>query len=140
MAGISFKDYYVKELSYKRNENFSPEIEAISAPLDADFGYSIKDDGKAYVEFKLTIGNLTAINSGFEVKVNVVGEFSYHKEESDDISFDDFIQENAIAILYSYVRPMVSDIILRANEFPNYILPVINVRKLIESCREEKEK
>lgn len=138
MAGLSFTNYYVKELSYKRNENFNPEIRSISAPLDADFGYNISD-GKAYVDFRLTVGNLIEENSGFEVKVNVVGEFSYHEEESDGITFDDFIQENAIAILYSYVRPMVSDIILRSNEFPNYILPVINVRKLIENQRKNKD-
>lgn len=137
MAGISFNDYFVKELSYKRNENFDPKNGKLVAPLDANFGYNI-NEGKAYVDFKLTLGNLTDLRSGFEVKVNVVGEFSYNEEESDGISFDDFIKENAIAMLYSYVRPMVSDIITRSNEFPNYILPVINVRRLIENHRKNK--
>lgn len=138
MAGISFNDYYVKELSYKRNENFDSKMGKVIVPLDADFGYNI-DNGEALVDFKLTLGNLTDINSGFEVKVNVIGEFSYNEEESDGITFDDFIKENAIAILYSYVRPMVSDIIARSNEFPTYILPVINVRKLIENQRKNKD-
>ena len=66
--------------------------------------------------------------------VNIFGIFSYDSEEieSYDIGFETFIKESTISILWSFIRPFVSDLILRGNKFPNYILPVINVAKLVK--------
>ena len=49
-----------------------------------------------------------------------------------DISFETFLKENGLAILWSYIRPIVSDMITRGNEFPNFLLPVINIKKMLE--------
>ena len=135
MASISFDSYVLSELSYKVNPNYNNDLKEIDVTPDLDFGINIsKENSKIATKLNVTLGSLTEEDAGFMLTVNIFGIFSYDSEEieSYDIGFETFIKESTISILWSFIRPLVSDLILRGNKFPNYILPVINVAKLVK--------
>ena len=134
MSSLHFSDYYLNELSYRRNSNFNPSDNIISLEPTITANIEIeKDDNRGFVNLYVKHGELSDETAAFEVIVDIVGEFTYQLDESEfDISFETFLKENALAILWSYIRPMVSDLITRGNEFPNFILPVINVKQMLE--------
>lgn len=131
MAGISFEDYYIKEISFKRNDSYQGNERV---ELDTDFNcvINIVDATNAEVVLNSKIGDSSKINSPFEVIGNIAGHFSYNHEESNGIAFERFLSENAVAILFPYLRNLISEVSLKSNEFPPLILPVINVVKLLE--------
>lgn len=133
MSKLQFEDYYLKELSYKRNDSFNNSKEINLMPkLSAQIVIKKKND-TAYIDLLAKHGNLDDPASAFEVTINIVGIFKYSNEDPEyTITFENFLRENGLAILWSYIRPMISDIISRGNEFPTFILPVINVRKMLE--------
>ncbi|VMY41725.1 preprotein translocase subunit SecB [Streptococcus pneumoniae] len=63
----------------------------------------------------------------FSFDVSIVGYFEFDVEESDGIQFKDFLKTNAIAILFPYLRTIVSDLTGKSNRFPNYNMPVRNI-------------
>lgn len=130
MAGISFEDYYVNDVSYKRNNSFDGDR---TVELKTDFYciINIINDVDAEVILSSKIGD-SKINSPFEITSNIVGCFTYNQEESKGTTFERFLSENAIAILFPYLRNLISDVSLKSNEFPSLVLPVINVVKLLE--------
>ena len=65
----------------------------------------------------------------FEMKVVVVGYFSIGVEKDNDIAH---YQANAIAILYPYIRAIVSTYTASANVTP-LILPTVNVNKFLKN-------
>ena len=133
MAGISFEDYFLNEISYKKNQKFSEAEGLINANLALNVGINInKKEEKAVVNMIITVGDLQDSNSGFETKIDIVGLFNFNQAESDGKEFEEFMSANAVSILYSYTRPYISDLIAKGNEFPRFLLPVLNINKFIE--------
>lgn len=132
MAGIGFEDYYIDEVSYKKNHSFDSSG---TVDLNTQFNCIINMVNNDYAEVNLTakIGDLTVIHSPFEITVSIVGQFIYNVDESDALSFEKYLTENAIAILFPYLRNVISDISAKSNEYPTLILPVINVVKLLKN-------
>ena len=133
MAGISFEDYFLNEISYKKNQEFSEAEGLINANLALNVGINInKKEEKAVVNMIITVGDLQDSNSGFETKIDIVGLFNFNQAESDGKEFEEFMSANAVSILYSYTRPYISDLIAKGTEFPRFLLPVLNINKFIE--------
>ncbi|MBK0348916.1 protein-export chaperone SecB [Aerococcaceae bacterium zg-ZJ1578] len=134
MSTLQFTDYFLNEISYKRNPNFDSSIGKINLQPEISAQLIIKkEENIAYVNLQTRQGDLNAVNSAFELIIDIVGEFKFEYDSLEfDIEFETFLKENGLAILWSYIRPMVSDLITRGNQFPNFILPVINVKKMLE--------
>lgn len=134
MSSLQFENYFLNELSYKKNADFDSNVETIELYPEIYAHIVVnKNANHAFVNLNTRQGNLERSDSAFELTVDIVGEFSFEYDDTEyDIEFETFLKENALAILWSYIRPMVSDLITRANEFPNFILPVINVKKFLE--------
>ncbi|MHB9781505.1 preprotein translocase subunit SecB [Streptococcus sp. 10F2] len=133
MSSLKFKDYFLNELSYKRNSNFDPSVEVLNLKPELSAAITIVGDSKAYINLNTKQGDISLTDSAFELVVDIVGEFEFDYDPSEyDIKFENFLTENGLAILWSYIRPMVSDMITRGNEFPNFILPVINIQKMLK--------
>ena len=80
------------------------------------------------INYKLVVDvfeNALENNKPFEMKVHLTGYFITEGENPE------IFKANAIAILYPYVRAIVSTYTANANITP-LILPAINVNKLIE--------
>lgn len=133
MSSLKFEDYFLREISYKRNHNFNNSENIDLTPELSAHILIDKKENIGTVNLKTVQGSLDNENSAFEIVIDIVGQFGFENDPTEfDIPFETFLKENALAILWSYIRPMVSDLLTRGNEFPNYILPVINIRQLLE--------
>lgn len=134
MAGtvLEFKDYAVKEQSYKKNEKFKKTGQSIT--LNPQIDLNIENDVKKdsiLVNLGVRIGSLT--DDPFEVIVQVCGKFVYHIEkDTNHVGVDTLIRSNAVAILYPYVRSLVSGLTNTSNEYPAFLLPTINVAQVLK--------
>ena len=135
MAGIRFTDYYFNELSYKMNPNFNHTTTELNITPALELGINIsKSKSEVITKLAVTLGDFNSEDTGFVLAIEILGMFEYDDAEIQEynIQFETFIKESTISILWSFIRPTVSDIITRGNRFPNYILPVVNVKKMIE--------
>ncbi|MDW4255971.1 pretranslocase subunit SecB family protein [Staphylococcus saprophyticus] len=126
MAGINFLNYIVDSMYYKTNPNFdlkSKEI-IINEEIYADINI-IEEDETAMITLQAKLEESEEVPFSFDV--SIVGYFEFDVEESDGIQFKDFLKTNAIAILFPYLRTIVSDLTGKSNRFPNYNMPVRNI-------------
>lgn len=122
---LKFLSYKVNEVTLKTNEEFVEEKEG--TPISLSIKPTITIEEKK-MNIKLTVEifkNAKEKNYPFEMIVETTGFF-----EAEDEKPEKFVK-NAIAILYPYVRALVSTYTANANINP-LILPAINVNKLIE--------
>jgi|LGOV01.1.fsa_nt_gb preprotein translocase subunit SecB len=86
-------------------------------------------DNFALVTLKTTIfENAEENNCPFTMMVVISGIFEFTNKES---IRNELLEQNAIAILFPYVRAIVSTYIANAN-IPPLILPTVNVVKMME--------
>ncbi|WP_353462663.1 protein-export chaperone SecB [Mammaliicoccus sciuri] len=128
MAGLSFINYVVDEMYYKTNSSFElPEGESIKINEEFRAEIVISSKSDAVVAIQCTLEEDKKIPFSFDVKI--VGYFEYNSEEADDIEFQDFLKANAVAILYPYLREVISNLTGKSNSYPNYNLPIKNISK-----------
>lgn len=126
---LKFNNYIVNEIKFKSNEKFVLGDNGTS--VDLNIVPKIKTNKK-----NMDITLVTEIFKGaeehnypFEMTVSLTGQFECEGEAPEK-----FVK-NAIAILYPYIRAIVSTYTASANVNP-LILPAINVNKLIENNKE----
>ncbi|MTV19529.1 protein-export chaperone SecB [Staphylococcus delphini] len=134
MASIGFKNYNFRNFSYRVNEKL--EIENIDRfEVESDFSAKIAfEDNQAYIIMDCQIGN-DDINCPFIINVELTGVFDieFEKDDEQDIEqLKELLSQNAIAILYPYIRSLVSDITSKANSFDTFIMPVANIAKVMK--------
>lgn len=135
MATINFDDYFIDELEYKKNKSFDNEnTETFDISNDFSATIAVKQN-IGLVSLYTKLGNLDNPSSPFFIKIILRGlfEFQMGEEEGDfnDQKFKNMLSSNAIAILYPYLRSLVTDITTKSNEFPPYILPVTNFAQML---------
>lgn len=130
---LIFKDYIVNTVEYKRNPKFKKDKNEI--PVELSITPLIESNEK-----KLKVTLETKIfesseenNYPFEMAISITGNFEAEGDEPRKF------EKNAIAIMYPYVRAIVSTYTASANISP-LILPAINVNKLIEEQEENRKK
>lgn len=128
---LKFSNYIVKEVYFKRNENFSEQPVNISLNISSQ---TIINGNQMEINLITNIFEDSEKNNyPFEMKVNLSGYFEATEPEK--------FKANAIAILYPYIRAIVSTYTASANIQP-LILPPINVNALLrnnEKNKNEKE-
>lgn len=127
---LKFNNYIVNEITFKNNKNYIQKKE----------GILVKFNVNPEVEINKNLMNVTLVaeifkgaeeyNYPFEMTVSLTGQFECEGEAPEK-----FVK-NAIAILYPYIRAIVSTYTASAN-VNALILPAINVNKLIEDNKEE---
>lgn len=86
------------------------------------------------IELNLTVfDNMEEKNYPFNIKVKVLGRFAIHGENIENFEI------NGIAILYPYLRAIVSTYTANSN-IPTLILPPINVSTYMQKEKEKKYK
>ncbi|WP_334352017.1 protein-export chaperone SecB [Companilactobacillus sp. HBUAS56257] len=132
MAVLNFNGYTVKEMNYTKNDNFKNDSEIALKPK-LKFNNQIKND-KIVVEISASIGSLKDNRIPFKASCSLEGTFEYiSSEDESNIGPDSLIRNNAVAILYPYLRATISNLTSQSNEFPAYILPTVNVAKLLKN-------
>ncbi|ECR3484335.1 hypothetical protein HB897_06985 [Listeria seeligeri] len=131
MAAITFEDYFIEEAKYSRNKHFNPDTTEIN--LGTEFSAKINASNKeALVALNVVVGSLEDDNQPFFIEASIKGIFTFEDDEAQGISFDSYLKNNSVAILYPYIRSLVSDLTSRSNQFPAFYLPVINIAMYLE--------
>lgn len=126
---ITFLDYKVNNIEFKNNDDYNGE--EVDIDFDVSAHYHISDDGEEMIVVLNT--NIFEPKAGkiypFRMSVEIEGYFrSNFGEEEQEIGK---YGKNAVAILFPYVRALVSSFTANANVTP-LILPTVNVNKLLE--------
>jgi len=132
MAVLEFKSYSVNELSYKKNDLYQGTRQNINLDPEINIKNTLEQDS-IIVTVNVQVGSQTDKQTPFMVTASISGEFAYHEnEDHNQVGVDTLIKKNAVAILYPYVRSLVSNITNASNQFPALILPTINVTQVLE--------
>ena len=129
---LKFRNYTVNEIYFKRNENFKSNED--KTPIDIEIlpKANIEDNLLNIILMVKIFNNAEEKNYPFEMNIKITGEFETKGDEPRK-----FIK-NAIAIMYPYIRAIVSTYTANAN-INALILPAINVNKLIDDQEEKKD-
>jgi preprotein translocase subunit SecB len=127
---LRFKNYIVKNVNFEYNEDFKDDSAKLDIEIDRNIEY-IKNE--MIVTLMVDLFSRTEKKYPFKMNVEVKGFFQIENND-ENINFE----PNAIAILYPYVRAIVSTYTSNANVMP-LILPPVNVNKLLEE-KEKEEK
>lgn len=135
---LRFEKYIVKEIFYKTNEKCKKKREI---ELDFDFDtdmYLDVDNNKLVVQLSADIfRDAQKNNYPFEMKVSINGYFSMDtKVENIDVRM---FEQNAIAILFPYLRAIVSTYTANANVAP-VLLPAMNINAYMRKKYKNGEK
>lgn len=123
---LQFQNYTVEELFYKRNDVTSKESQFDITPV---FSQKLMTTGENLYDMRLSVEISPSEDAPtpFHLKVTIVGHFSYEDEDPniDPKVKDCLINQNTVAILFPYLRAIVSSVTTNAN-IPTLTLPVIN--------------
>lgn len=138
IANLEFKNYFIKEINFKSNEKFIfPEK---GMPIEIDFDYDIdfnidsKSKAIAFVSLKVDLFKKSE-KKPFCLSLTVTGIF-----ESENLTKDEFekmCRTNALAIMFPFVREIVS-YITKSSNFPPLLLPPINIIETLKKKESQK--
>lgn len=120
---LIFNKYIIKEIEFKYHEEFKEKPIDILFDIDKETKYIANKNMIVDLDVRIFEDNE---EYPFYMKVVLRGFFTIENNE-DNINFE----PNAIAILYPYIRSIVSTYTANANIMP-LTLPVINVNKLLK--------
>ena len=125
---LRFDKYIVKSISFQANEKCYCMDDQVELDFDFDIRSSIEEN-KLIIELSSIIfPNAVTQNYPFEMEVVLKGFFSIDSADNNvDISF---FKTNAVAILFPYLRAIVSSYTANANIAP-VILPAMNINEYI---------
>ena len=124
---LRFDKYIVKTINFEINEEFLSQNKNVNLDFDID-AKSLSEGNRLIVELRAQIFK-DAVKRGYPFEMNVVlkGYFSMVSEGKIDISI---FETNAIAILFPYLRALVSSYTANANVTP-VLLPAMNINEYI---------
>lgn len=125
---LKFKNYVVDLVEFKSNFNFSGEDKNIDFDLNTNYNF---EDNNFILELEMIIfPNAEENDYPFSMKVKLMGLFEVESQATETEKIN-FTEKNAIAILFPYLRALVSVYTSNAN-IGTTILPPINVVKYLE--------
>ncbi len=131
-SSLVFNNYIVNNVNFKYNEKSSKESWQLTFEVHNETRYN---NEKNRMQIRLSVNIFKGIvDAPFYMDVTITGDFRLNGEE--DISK---YEANAIAIMYPYLRAIVSTYTSSANINP-LILPAINVNAMLENSKKEEKK
>ncbi len=137
-SSLNFIDYIVNFIEFSRNDDFEDGKTNLDFHINRKVDYLEDEDNTMLVTIEVTIfDNPKVKNYPFSMKLNVTGIFELENVDMDKrVSF---AEVNSVAILFPYIRSLITTYTSNANIQP-LILPPINVLKLIEKEERAKKK
>lgn len=130
---LRFKNYIVESIDFKSNFNFSGEEKSIEFDLENDYEF---EDNNFILTLEMEIFPDAEKNDyPFSMRVRIIGLFEVESELTEKEKID-FAEKNAIAILFPYIRSLISVYTSNAN-IGTTILPPINVVKYLENKKKK---
>ena len=133
-SSLKFKNYVVDSIDFKSNLDYS----GTETELDFDIDSECKFEEDTFI-LRLEISifkDAKQNNYPFSMRVSLLGLFEFDS----DLNIETrtvFAEQNAIAILFPYLRAMISVYSSNAN-IGTILLPPINVVKYLENKRKNR--
>ncbi|AND83756.1 hypothetical protein GTH52_09610 [Clostridium tyrobutyricum] len=137
-SDLIFQNYEVEKIEFYNNLNFDSKNN-INIDFDIDSNINFSDDNSGFLlrlsvkVFKDAIKN----NYPFSMNLSVIGMFKLDTSNKEKIST--FAEVNGVAILFPYVRAIISTYTANAN-VPPLILPPVNVINYLKSKKKNPKK
>lgn len=136
MATLKFENYFFRNFSFNENENFDNKSEGFYVDFVPSAEINIvTEKNTAIVILESGLGNPDKRNCPFFGSVSLVGIFriEYNKDDEEDSDLaEKLLIQNTLAILFPYLRSFISDMTLKTNKYPPFILPPINIIEMVE--------
>lgn len=130
---LIFKNYVVEKVEFKANFEYSGEDRKIDFDFNSNYTF---DNNNFVLNLETIVFPKAKINDyPFTMKVNLIGLFEVESETTEKDKID-FAEKNSIAILFPYVRALISVYTSNAN-IGSIILPPINVVKYLENKKKK---
>lgn len=133
-SDLKFLDYTVDKMNFKYNHDFKEESVEIQMKADSKISYAKPNEEKpnlSQVAVKLSLNvfeNPVENNYPFSLYVEVTGYFEIN--HPDEKFREHLIEKNTLAILFPYVRSLISTITANSN-VQSLNLPPLNINKLV---------
>ena len=128
---LSFINYQVKEVLLKQNDSFNSDGQPIEVKFDVEHETEISNNIMKINLIVTIFNNAEENNYPFYIKVKLEGKFGV---EGDNI---EMFEINGIALLYPYVRSIISTYTANSN-IPTLILPPINIHEYYKKISKRK--
>lgn len=129
-SALELKGYFVKKIFYEMNEKFDFSKET-QVSVNPKFKREINkiDENLVSVDLSVEIKGEEKQELPFLIDIRIQGIFYFKNwEEGNNKAV---IENNAVAVLFPYIRTLVTFVTSNANMTP-YIIPVMNIVALFE--------
>lgn len=123
ISKLTFCDYKINEILFEANNDFEPKM--VNLLLNVEKNIEYVESNTMNVNIIISVFEKSK-EYPFYLRINLTGMFIINPSEN-NINYE----KNAIAILFPYIRSIITNITSQANVQP-LILPPININKLIE--------
>jgi preprotein translocase subunit SecB len=127
ISRLIFKNYSIDSLSFEKNNSFSHKKVNIDFDISSDICTHVETSSATVTLILEVFNSYLKKDYPFHLKMSVSGYFSVEPLVNENLRL---IETNAVAILFPYLRSLVSTITANANVAP-LILPPINVVELL---------
>ena len=121
---LRFEKYIVKKIVYRTNEKCTNAHEETELPFEFETKTQINNEQMEIELGVIIFHDAEEHDYPFEMEVVIKGYFSVKNIQNDIKKFE----TNAVAIMYPYLRAIVSTYTANANVAP-VLLPVMNINK-----------
>lgn len=129
---LRFIDYIVNNIEFKNNMEFDNSKE-VKIEFDIDSEIEFVDDKKFMLGLEIELfKNPEENNYPFSFKAEIIGTFEIDSDDENEKK--NLAEKNSVAILFPYVRALISTFTSASNVEP-VILPPINVAQYLENKR-----
>lgn len=132
-SSLYFNDYLVKKVEFEVNQNFKNTEQNIKIDFDISHETEVKDKLMTIKLYVKVFPNMVKNDYPFSINVELIGFFSLDGDIKEIKSFE----KNALAIMYPYVRSLVSTYTSNSN-VPTLILPPINIVNYLKFKEQQK--
>lgn len=134
VSTFKFLNYHICDMNFKLNQNNNPEIDD-DTDLDMEFEVVVGRKKNCPEQIKLSVivevfKDYIEKGAPFNLQFTIDGYFEIEKGMTEK-ELAQFCKSSGVPVLFPYIRSAVTDITKVVNVDP-LILPLINVRKIVE--------
>ncbi|TDO94155.1 protein translocase subunit secB [Halanaerobium saccharolyticum] len=135
---LEFENYYVDEFVFKKNKNFAKgQDQKIDVDLNFEFETERNQNNfKRIVTCYIFDKNYVENNKPFYLKLKINGNFSLANYDDKNRKHKEIIKKNTLAILFPYIRSIISHMTLEMQVGPVQ-MPPMNINHFFDDEKDE---
>lgn len=136
MTVINFLGYSVDKMVLEQKESVSQKKQQKRIEVKQHFNAKYDVQGnKANVTLSYNVDK----NAPFRLEIELIGHFSFNTDEDKSNSgFEYYLQTNAVAIMFPYLRQVLTTLTALTNTLTPVILPTVNIAELLKQSNNNK--